>query len=79
MLLSGGEGSAGLYQRLEDTLETIEQLLESIDEDEGASRFSGETIHTRPVIGTAMRIINFYEWLFCFFALILVSIIIFYA
>ena len=65
--------------RLNDTLETVEQLLESLEySGEGKKKiYYEETIHTRPLIGTAMRIINVYEAIFCVLAAsLLLSVII---
>jgi hypothetical protein len=77
-----------IIQRLNDTLETVEQLLEAFDQDSSglptennaAKRaiILNETIHTRPLIGTAMRIINVYEVVFCLLASFLVLVMIFH-
>ena len=79
-----------MIQRLNDTLETVEQLLEAFDrETSGTSNENqsiaakkavilNETIHTRPLIGAAMRIINVYEVVFCLLASILVLVMIFH-
>ena len=70
-----------LNTRLNDTLETVEQLLESLEDagNEKRKTYAEETIHTRPLIGTAMRIISAYEAIFCVLAAcLLLGVIIFH-
>jgi hypothetical protein len=60
---------------LQDTLDTIEQLLEQFDpsaEDNAGRRLGEHTVHTRPSIGEAMRIVHTYETAFCLLAVLLV-------
>lgn len=86
ILLNNPGEDRELSAKLNDTLETVEQLLESLDAsatttnaDEKKRFFVEETIHTRPLIGTAMRIINVYEAIFCVLAAsLLLGVIIFH-
>lgn len=76
IILNNAEDSE-MNAKLNDTLETVEQLLESLESPtEERKTFAEETIHTRPLIGTAMRIINVYEAIFCVLAASLLLLVI---